>query len=124
MEVCSISSKPTWIDLIHDYATYALLPEDKVEARCVRYRSSRYLIINNKVHKRGFSLLYLWHLAPDEANYVLHDIHEGVCRNHSGSWSLARKALRHGYYWPTFQDDAKKIAQGYPRCQEYAVVPH
>lgn len=112
------------MDPISDYLAHGVLPEDKAEARRVRYRSSRYLIINNKLYKRGFSLPYLRCLTPDEANYVLREIHEGVCGNHSGTRSLAHKALRQGYYWPTLQADAKKIAQTCPKCQEYAVVPH
>ncbi|XP_016652663.1 PREDICTED: uncharacterized protein LOC107880143 [Prunus mume] len=119
-----ISSEPTWMDPIRDYLTHGFLPEDKAEARRVRYRSSQYLIINNKLYKRGFSLPYLRCLTPDEANSVLREIHEGVYGNHSGTRSLAHKALRQGYYWPTLQADAKKITQTCPKCQEYTVVPH
>ncbi|CAL8174756.1 unnamed protein product [Prunus armeniaca] len=86
--------------------------------------SSRYLIINNKLYKRGFSLPYLRCLTPDEANYALREIHEGVCGNHSSTRSLTHKALRQGYYWLTLQADAKTIAQTCLKCQEYAVVPH
>ncbi|CAL8167597.1 unnamed protein product [Prunus armeniaca] len=124
VEVFPISSEPTWMDPIHDYLTHGVLPEDKAEARRVWYKSSRYLIINNKLYKRGFSLPYLRCLTPDEANYVLREIHKGVCGNHAGTRSLAHKALRQGYYWPTLQADAQKIAQTCPKCQEYAVVPH
>lgn len=120
VEVFPIGSESTWMDPIHDYLAHGVLPEDKV----VRYRSSRYLIINNKLYKRGFSLSYLRCLTPDEANYVLREIHEGVCGNDLGTQSLAHKALKQGYYWPTLQADAKKIAQTCPKCQEYVVVPH
>ncbi|GFZ00544.1 hypothetical protein Acr_14g0001790 [Actinidia rufa] len=38
--------------------------------------------------------------------YVLREIHEGVCGNHSGARSLAKKAVRQGYFWPTMERDA------------------
>ena len=37
------------------------------------------------LYKRGFSQPYLRCLALDEANYVLREIHEGACGNHSGA---------------------------------------
>ena len=36
-------------------------------------------------------------LDEDDADYVLREVHEGVCKNHSGARSLAHKALRQGY---------------------------
>ncbi|CAL9011881.1 unnamed protein product [Prunus brigantina] len=68
--VFPISYEPTWMDPIRDYLMHGVLPEDKAEARRVRYRSSRYLIIN-KLYKRGFSLPYLRCLTPDKANYKI-----------------------------------------------------
>ncbi|CAL8089128.1 unnamed protein product [Prunus armeniaca] len=55
---------------------------------------------------------------------MLHEIHEGICGNHSGARSLAHKSHRQGYYWLTLQADAKNIAQTYLKCQEYVVVLH
>ncbi|XP_074356553.1 uncharacterized protein LOC141696292 [Apium graveolens] len=56
---------------------------------------------------------------PDlkEGNYILGEVHEGNCGNHSGGGSLALKVLRQGYYWPTMKEDAFK--QG---GVKYAVV--
>ncbi|KAL0313367.1 UNVERIFIED_CONTAM: hypothetical protein Sradi_5736000 [Sesamum radiatum] len=36
----------------------------------------------------------------------MREIHEGSCGNHSGGRSLAGKALRQGYFWPSMQKDA------------------
>ena len=59
------------------------------------------------LYKGGFSQPYLRCLASDEANYVLREVHEGACGNHSGARSLVHKVVRAGYYWPTIQADAK-----------------
>ena len=63
------------------------LPEKKDETRKLKVRI-------------GFSQPYLRCLAPDEANYVLREVHEGACGNHSGTRSLVHKVVRAGYYWP------------------------
>ncbi|RVW19914.1 hypothetical protein CK203_114481 [Vitis vinifera] len=41
-----------------------------------------------------------------EAQYVLAELHEGICGNHSGGRSLAHRAHSQGYYWPTMKKDA------------------
>jgi hypothetical protein len=60
-------------------------------------------------------------LSQDKANYVLREIHEGICRNYSKKRALAHKALRAGYYWPTIAQDAhnmvKKLQKMSALCQ-------
>ena len=63
---------------------------------------------------------YLRCLRPDEADYVLREIHEGVYGNHSGKMSLAQKALRQGYYRPTMQKDSVELVQKCDKCQRFA----
>jgi len=74
------------------------LLEEKGEARRLRIKSARYVLINEMLYKRGFSQPYLRCLAPDEANYILREVHVGVCGNHSRARSLVHKVVRAGYY--------------------------
>uniref|UniRef100_A0A2N9GE62 Uncharacterized protein n=1 Tax=Fagus sylvatica TaxID=28930 RepID=A0A2N9GE62_FAGSY len=60
----------------------------------------------------------------DEANYVLREIHEGVCGNHSGARALQRKVVRAGYYWPSMQADASRFVQHCDKCQRFANLVH
>ncbi|XP_022845288.1 uncharacterized protein LOC111368282 [Olea europaea var. sylvestris] len=46
-----------------------------------------------------------------EATYILREVHEGVCGNHSRGLSLAQKILRQGYYWPILKRDALEFRQ-------------
>ncbi|KAM1317989.1 hypothetical protein ACFX2H_003172 [Malus domestica] len=48
-------------------------------------------------------------LVPPNDLKVLSSVHEGVCGNHSRGRSLAQKALKASYYWPTMHQDAKKL---------------
>ena len=66
-------------------------------------------------------------LRPEEAEYVLREIHEGICGNHSGARSLAKKTIRQGYFWPTIERDATAYVKRCDKCQRFAPVsrlPH
>ena len=102
---------------IISYLKDGSLPERKDEARRLRVRSARYVLLNDILYKRGFSQLYLRCLSPDKANYVLREVHSGACGNHSGARSLIHKVVRVGYYWSTIQADAKAYVKVYDQCQ-------
>ena len=84
--------------LIIRYLKEGWLPEDKAEARKIQIRVARFVIIDDLLYKRGYSLPYLRCTNSEEADYVLREIHEKVCENHTGARSLARKAFKAGYY--------------------------
>ncbi|XP_020421250.1 uncharacterized protein LOC109949591 [Prunus persica] len=121
--ICTIDHSPTWIDPILQFLQNQTLPANPAEARRVRHRSARYLIINGSLYKRGFSLPYLRCLTPEEGHYVLREIHEGICGNHSGARSLAHKAIRQGYFWPSLHIDAQEFTQKCDKCQRFANIP-
>ena len=73
------------------------LPEEKEEAKKLRVKSARYILMDEVLYKRGCSQPYLRCLALDEANYVLREVHEGACSNHSRARSLVHKVVRAGY---------------------------
>ena len=97
-EVLQVQNEGSWMAPIISYLKDEILPEGKDEARKLRVRSARYVLLNDALYKRGFSQLYLRCLSPDEANYVLREVHEGACGNHSGARSLIHKVVRAGYY--------------------------
>ena len=61
-------------------------------------------------------------LGPEEADYVIREVHEGICRNHSGSRSLVHKLIRVGYYQPTMQKDAQTYAKTCDKCQRFSNI--
>ena len=99
------------------------LPEEKDKPRKLRVRSARYVLMDEVLYKRGFSQLYLRCLAPDEVNYVLREVHEGVCGNHSGARSIVHEVVRVGYYWPNMQADAKAYVKVCDQCQWFSNIP-
>ena len=106
-EVQQVESKGNWMTPILSYLKDGRLPEEKDEAKKLRVRSAGYVLMDEVLYKRGFSQPYLRCLPPNEANYVLREVHEGASGNHSGARSLVHKVIRAGYYWPNMQADAK-----------------
>ena len=122
-EVLQTQIEGNWMTPIISYLKDGNLPEGKNEARRLRVRSARYVLLNDVLYKRGFSQPYLRCLSPDEANYVLREVHEGACENHLGARSLIHKVVRAGYYWPTIQADAKAYVKVCDQCQRFSNIP-
>ncbi|XP_075633631.1 uncharacterized protein LOC142606114 [Castanea sativa] len=122
-EVQQIEGEENWMTPIVVYLKVGRLLEDKDEARKLRIKATKYILIDEVLYKRGFSQPYLRCLALDESNYVLREVHEGVCRNHSGARVLVQKVVHAGYYWPTIQADAKAYVKVCDQCQHFRNVP-
>ena len=122
-EVQQIEGEENQITPIVAYLKEGRLPEEKDEARKLRIRSARYILMDEVPCKRGFSQPYLRCLAPDEANYVLREVHEGACGKHSGARALIHKVICVGYYWLTIQADAKAYIKVCDQCQCFSNVP-
>ena len=97
-EVSPVMSRPSWMDPIWDYLVDRILPSDPKKASKLKTKSARFTIHRGTLYKRGFSTPILKCVGREEANYVLREVHEGICGNHIEARSLAAKTLRQGYY--------------------------
>ena len=100
-DVQEIGSESNWTTTITSYLKDDILQDEKEAARKLKVRVARFVLIKDVLYKRGFSHPYLRCLGNEEADYVMREVHKGICRNHSGSRSLVHKLMRAGYYWPT-----------------------
>uniref|UniRef100_A0A2N9HJT9 Uncharacterized protein n=1 Tax=Fagus sylvatica TaxID=28930 RepID=A0A2N9HJT9_FAGSY len=99
------------------------LPADRTEAHKLRIRASHFRLLGGILYKMGFSRPHLRCLSPEEANYVIREVHEGICGNHSGARSLAHKLTRAGYYWPSLLHDATQYVKTCDKCQRFTNIP-
>ncbi|VVA38912.1 PREDICTED: rve domain-containing, partial [Prunus dulcis] len=118
-EVCVVRYENTWMSPIYAFLTNGTLPTDKFQTRKLRYRSARYTVINDVLYKHGYTTSYLKCLTTEQEDYILWEIHGGVCGDHSGSRSLAHKSFRQGYYWPTMHQDANTLVKKCDKCQRF-----
>ena len=123
-EVSPIMSEPSWMDPIWDYLIDGRLPDDPKEASKIRTRSARFTIHKGSLYKRGFFTPILKCITGIDADYLLREVHAGVCGNHVGAWTLVGKALRQGYYWPTMLSDATELVKKCKVCQEHFKISH
>ena len=83
-----IGSENYWTTLITSYLKDSVLPDDKETTRKLKVQAARFILIKDVLYKRGFLRPYLRCLGLEEADYVMREVHKGVCGNHSGLWSL------------------------------------
>ncbi|XP_074360316.1 uncharacterized protein LOC141700438 [Apium graveolens] len=83
-----------WMTPIHNYIQTGAVPENKLQARRLRYQAAKYVEYDGVLYKRGFNQPLLRCVDMEEGNYILREVHEGICGNHSGAGSLALKVLR------------------------------
>ena len=102
------------------YLQSGTLPDGKDAVRKLKVRASRFVLISNVLYKRGFFQPYLRCLSHNEADYVMREVHEGICGNHSGARSLVHKLIRAGYYWPTMLKDAQAYVKACDKCQRFS----
>ena len=117
-------SEPSWMDPIWDYLVEGTLPSDPKEASKLRSRSARFTVHQGTLYKPGFSTPILKCVGNEDANYILREVHEGICGKHIGARTLAGKTLRQGYYWPTMLKDATELIRKCKACQEYVKISH
>ena len=120
--VAPVESEPSWMDPIWDYIIDRSLPDDPKEAAKIRARSARFTNHKGSLYKRGFFTHILKCIAGKDTEYVLREVHEGICGNHIGARALAGKVLRQGYYWPTILKDATDLVKKCRICQEHAKI--
>ncbi|XP_065620259.1 uncharacterized protein LOC136063576 [Quercus suber] len=118
-EVQEVNPEYDWTTPLMAYLKEGTLPDNKDAARKLKVRASRFIIINDVLYKRGFSRPYLRCLGHEEADYVMREVYEGICGNHSGARSLVHKLIRAGYYWPTMQKDAQTYVKICDKCQRF-----
>ena len=122
VEVAQVEPEPNWMDPIWNYIIDGHLSGDPKEAAKIRTRSARFTNHKGSLYKRGFFTPILKCIAGKNIEYVLREVHEGICGNHIGARALAGKVLRQGYYWPTILKDATDLVKKCKIFQEHAKI--
>ncbi|GKB89792.1 reverse transcriptase domain-containing protein [Tanacetum coccineum] len=114
---------PTWMTPIVEYLRDGTLPDDKKEASKLRIKARQYELVEGILYRWSFLTPWLRCVGPLQADYVIIEIHEGLCSMHAGPRSVVAKAMRLGYYWPTMHRDAREMICACNDCQLHHPVP-
>jgi len=114
----------SWMGDIIRYMKDNHLPIEEEQASKVKKRAAKFVVIVDQLFKRGFSSPLLKCLAPKQAEYVIVEVHEGVCGTHIRGTALAAKVLKVGYYWPTMKEDCSEYVKKCDKCQRFSNLHH
>ncbi|XP_019176073.1 PREDICTED: uncharacterized protein LOC109171496 [Ipomoea nil] len=115
--------EPCWIDHIKRYKADGTLPQDEADAKVTKLRAPNYVFSGDKLYKRSYNGTLLRCLYPDEAKLVIKEVHEGVCSAHQGAYTIARRIMLQGYFWPKMLRDCAEYTKRCPKCQEFQALP-
>ena len=115
---------PSWAQPILKFLVSKELPTDEILARQVQRRAAAYTIINRELVRHSVTGVYERCVEPEQGQAILRDIHQGECGHHAASRALVAKAFRHGFFWPTALEEAKKLVQKCKGCQKFSSKPH
>ncbi|KAL0445052.1 UNVERIFIED_CONTAM: hypothetical protein Slati_2227900 [Sesamum latifolium] len=116
LAVQPITSGEDWRTPIIRWLEEGRLPDDRWEVARLKTRATRFLLQGRTLYKRSYTHPLLWCLSTEEGIHVLQEIHSGCCGAHAGTWTLANKDLRAGYFWPTMKQDARQLVSKCERC--------
>ena len=89
---------PSWMDPITLYLNTGQLPTERDKAHKLQIQEARFSLIDGQLFKWSLGGPYLKCLTPEQSQYVLAELHEGICGNHPGGRTLAHRAHTQGYY--------------------------
>ncbi|XP_034672622.1 uncharacterized protein LOC117904223 [Vitis riparia] len=112
-----------WAHEIENYLRTGNLLEESKRAHKIRVQVARFTLIGDCLYRRSFGGPYLRCLDNTETQYVLVELHEGVCGNHTRGRTLAHRAYSQEYYWPTMKQDVEDYVKRCDWCQRHAPIP-
>ena len=110
-------SPPSWMNPIRLYIATGELPDNRSRAHKVQIQSARFSQVDEQLYKRSLGGPYLKCLTPEQGQYVLAKLHEGISGNHPRGRTLAHQAHTQGYYWPTMKTDVADYVKKCDPCQ-------
>nr|CAN61210.1 hypothetical protein VITISV_014941 [Vitis vinifera] len=94
------------------------------DRRALRNLATRFVICGDTLYRRSADGMLLLCLDRASANWVMREVHAGVCGPHMGGHMLARKIMRTGYFWLTMETDCCQFVQKCPKCQIHGDLIH
>ena len=96
--VLCMGPESRWMNPIIHYLRIRTLFAYNLATHKVKRQASHYVLLDNKLYRRSYSLSLLKCLLPSETDYTIREVHEGIYGNHHGGRALAYKILQQEHY--------------------------
>jgi transposase InsO family protein len=114
-----------WRQPFIDYIREQKVPTDKNLADQLIRRAKSYVLVGDKLYRRGATSGVLMKCVPrEEGKDIFEEIHKGICGNQASSRTLVSKVFRRAFYWPTALGDAEELVRRCQGCQYFAKQQH
>nr|XP_016442632.1 PREDICTED: uncharacterized protein LOC107768041 [Nicotiana tabacum] len=124
-EINSASLTWDWRNKYMVYLKDKKLLVDPKELRALQTKVARFTPYENgALYRRTFDAPLAVCLGLGDTDYMLREIHEGICGNHSRADSLVRKVIRVGYYWDSMEKDTREFIWKCDKCQRFTPMIH
>ncbi|VFQ89999.1 unnamed protein product [Cuscuta campestris] len=119
VQLISVVTEETsgWIAELIRYKQDGILPNGETAARLIKHREPTYVIENGRLYKRSYNGTLLRCIDEAVAGQIMEEVHEGICATHQGPFSMARRIVLQGYFWPTMVKDCARRAKRCKVCQ-------
>ncbi|XP_070034377.1 uncharacterized protein [Nicotiana tomentosiformis] len=94
------------------------------QKRTIRRLADGFFLNGEILYKRTPYLNLLRCVDATEAEWIMSEVHSGVCRPHINGYVLAKKILRAGYYWLTMELDCFSFVRKCHQCQIHGDLIH
>ncbi|XP_022024268.1 uncharacterized protein LOC110924581 [Helianthus annuus] len=91
---------PSWMSPIILYIQHGKLPEGKAEARKIQHKAINYEMADGVLYRKSFMGPLLRCVDKTDAQYLVREIHEGLCGIHAGPRMVVAKIMNAGFGLP------------------------
>ncbi|XP_076934009.1 uncharacterized protein LOC143600115 [Bidens hawaiensis] len=110
----------SWMTPIIAYLSSGTLPKEKSVVQTIRHKALNYQVQDGVLYLQSFFGPILRCVGAEDANYLIREVHEGICDLHSSPRMVVAKLMNAGYYWPGMHMDTVKEIGKCDLCQRHA----
>ncbi|XP_042460188.1 uncharacterized protein LOC122043646 [Zingiber officinale] len=88
-----ITLSSEWRTMLIEFLQVGVTLVDQEEACLLKKRARQFTLVEDQLYKRVFSRALLKCVGPEDAEYILKEVHQGSCGDHPGNHSMARKNI-------------------------------
>jgi len=92
---------------------------DKNVKRSLNIKSSSYVLLHEKLYKKGYDNILLWCLSVSESAKVLKEFHIGMCGGKYFTYTTTHRIIRVGLFWPIIFRETFQKFRSYKECQKF-----